>query len=418
MATTSIDVRAADTGGRTASRSLVRDGLLLLLLAIVFFYRGQVLPGLSVSPLAAVLGLALTLALLVPTALATGVTYAPPLAYAAFFLLGLVSIGVNGVLFPEQGAYSALFAVEWVLNLLLLYLGYVLVRYYRYDLDRILRFIIGASLIIIVAILSLATQLSTVRRIGALDADLPVAVNHAGHALVIVVLSCYYQLVRMRGDRRAGAGRRLVYAVMLAVASAGALLTGSKAALVSLGIAALLVLAVSLWRGTRDGFYVLAAVMVFVLALATLGEGKFGGLISRFQPDRFQFSMFARLDVMLYATSDIRLSDLLFGLPWRYQPINPGQGILYPHNIALSVLLHLGILPFLTFLYILASRVGRLVWQVFTNPDWTRPFVLTTVVLTTIIYSFTSGRLTRIMTIFFVLGMAEAYLRQWRISQY
>jgi hypothetical protein len=389
---------------------------LFVLIALVFFYRGTVLGGLSISLLIPIVAIVTAGTLLLPPLWQTGRFPALPAAFAVLFVAWLASVLISAALHPHEAAMTYHFGIELLLNGLIFYVGLTLARGVN-AIDRVFTFIVAASVPLGVAMLMLARQIAAVRRIGAADAHLGAAVDHLGHAFAIVALACVFKLLRGR-DRPMSLPVRggLIAALVLSISAV--LLSGSKAALAGILVFFFSLGVVGLLRERR--FIVSLAV-----GLAGLGgliayvflqsDGKFAPLASRFTPDNFMAAVSDRITAMRSAGRGVVPGDLILGMPWRYEPLNPDSPIRYPHNMLWSMWLHTGFVAFVGFGYILLSRLWRLASRaVGAQHGWFMPLVLLFMFLITILYGFTSGRLTRIMTIFFVLGLIDGYLASVR----
>jgi len=134
-----------------------------------------------------------------------------------------------------------------------------------------------------------------------------------------------------------------------------------------------------------------------------------------FLVDSLSLAAESRLEVMYSNMLEVEYINFFTGQPWRYGPIDPNNGIMYPHNIVLSIFLHMGIIFAVSFSYYTFSvffnifRIGRF--------DISKVYLLS-IFTVTILYSSTSGRLTRILVIFYILGIVQSYIsgkkKLWR----
>jgi O-antigen ligase len=391
---------------------------LFVLIGLVFFYRGTVFTGLSISIVIPVMAIISAATVLLPSVYRTGRFPAIAPAPAGLFMAWLGTVLITAALHPSEAITIYRFGTELLLNVLLFYLALTLARSAQAT-DHVFTLIIVASVPLGVAMLLLARQIEFVRRIGAADAHLGAAVDHLGHAFAIAVIACVYKLLRRR-DVPVGITGRVALLGALVLATAGVLLSGSKAALAAVLVFVCGLALVGVLRQRR--FVVRLAVGMAALgALVGLAymtsEGKFVPLGSRFAPQSFIGGVGERLSAMRSAGRGVGPGDLILGMPWRYEPLNPDWPIRYPHNVLWSMWLHTGVVSFVIFGYILASRFWQLLARAFTaKRGWFMPFILTAMLVTTVLYGSTSGRLTRIMTIFFVLGLADGYLMRLRRS--
>lgn len=398
-----------------------REWLALLpLVALVFFYRGSLFKGFSISlaiPAATLLAAAV---LFVPQIGRRGGVAPLPVAPAGLFLAWAASILVALATHPAQAGTTLRFGGELLLNGLLFYVGLAIARRGHRSMDQVLTLVVVASLPLALAMLALVQQMAVVRRVGAGEASLGVAVDHLGHAVAIAAIACTYKLMRQR-DRPLTPALRVLLAGCVIVTVLAVILSGSKAALAALGFFAVGLALVGLHRHRR---YVLHLGLGLVALIVLLGvalvatEGRFAPLASRFAPENFMAGVGERVEAMRSAAEGVGPADLLFGMPWRYEPLTTERPIRYPHNLLWSIWLHTGALPFLLFGYILLSRLGVLAgWAFGAREGWFRSVVLASMLLATVLYGFTSGRLTRIMTIFLVLGLVDGFIDQVRAAQ-
>lgn len=385
--------------------------LFFLLVLTTFFYRGPLVGSIAGSSLIPVAAVALGAFLLVPPLWERGTFTLVPPAATAFALAVLVNVLANATLHPSHSGVIVRFGLEMVLNLLMYYVAVAYMTSQQQPMTGMCRALILAAAPMIVAISVLASALASIRRVGGSEM-IGTAVNHLAHALVVAVVAAHYLTMRVG----AGRGTRIFAGLMLIFSVLGVILTGSRASM-----AALLLFTVALVgiasRRLRVSLvaWVGAAGVALVFGVIAAGE-RVGPLVRRFSLDVIRDAVLLRVDVMLNAFNDLRVLDLLLGVPWRYQPLAPLDPVVYPHNFGLSMLLHVGLLPFAFLTHLILSRLWRLTRAALTDVEWREPFALASILAVTVLYASTSGRLTRILTVFFALGVADGWLFHRRLA--
>lgn len=276
----------------------------------------------------------------------------------------------------------------------------------RRALERTYRAFVGISGVasLVLFLYPLTTGARTVRRIGGYD--IPGAVNNIAQMVGVGIVVAFVGLV-VADDWR----EKRLELLSLPALSAGLLVTGSRAAVIGVLLALSLLVLIDERARTKRVAALGVVSLLGIVSLLTLYQ-YVGGY--RFGLDFLIRTMFKRFAI--YATaieqSGTTVLDLLFGGGmYRYSELAPAgvTHIIYPHNYVLSLLVHIGAPAALLFvagtmvnlrgLFVLSlKRAGRLDYLVLCTG-------LSLVVV--LLYAMTSGRLTRVFTVWIFLGISE-----------
>jgi len=303
------------------------------------------------------------------------------------------------------------FLLEIILNGLIFYTVFLVVAQGLFRVETLLEVIRAVTIILSIPIYYLAFSLESVRRIGAADAYLPMAVNHMGHALAVgCMISIYFIIRSYRNNSFLSCIKNIFISIILLVAT---VLTGSKAAVLSMLIYLFLCFSVGNRFYVRTTFFYV--VIFFLSAMVPDSEiGKYSSLKQRFELERFAIGAEQRKVTYMNALESVSDESIILGESWRYEPINTKEPIPYPHNFFLSILLHTGILPFIFFTLFIGSRLIFYFYKMYKSKEKETWILFNSMMYLMLIYVLTSGRITRVMTIFVVLGIIEGYLRRNR----
>ena len=398
---------------------------LISAIALIFFLRGNIFESTTLIPSVSILIPVVVIALAAAAFSYIRLCGGPVLVrvspiYVLLLAVILINIFSNVIFYPQHFALSMRFLLEISLNFLIFYLFYLILTRVL-DLRRLYLYIAATSLLMIIPVSVIAYNLSSVRRIGAHDtgATLPIAVNHLGHSFAIsCIISGYAVLVNK--DRR-NHRKVALWSIMFLVALVSTVLTGSKAAVLSVGAFFFLEALVRFRRHAAMIFVGTGSALIVALLTVIMSvdePGKYTNLIDRFTWEAMLRGVSQRMDSFALALEGVRAKDLLLGVPWRYEPINDVQPVSYPHNIVLSFLIHTGLVPALLFLYLICARVYLLFVAIFTSTLSRFGTTTLSIFVAALTYSFTSGRLTRIMTIFVILAIVEYTIRLVRRSRF
>lgn len=320
-----------------------------------------------------------------------------------FFYISLMNIFLNIYFYPENIYQISLMFLEVLLNYLVFILAYNL--YYQYGLINISKLHFFSSVVFAFPILILSFSLTKVRRIGAggdFEASLPVAVNHIGHSLGLCVIFGFFYLILSK--KSIVSIKFKIYCMCMGLVFIAMVLTGSKAAF--LGFILFVFVIFNQFFNIRNMLSI-SIVLVFVILFVDLT--KYHNLFDRFLFESFIRGITQRIDSLYVAFSSLKGDLSFFGYPWRYQLINPENPIVYPHNFYISILLHLGVLPLIIF----GIYTIKIFFILIMNPFIKNRFeskILLSMFFMVLIYVLTSGRLTRVMTIFWIFGFIDAYI--------
>lgn len=368
----------------------------------------------------------------------------PPKSYFLLFLSILLSFFINFFITGKHEQESLIrFLLEIILNFLVIYIGYYSVRQIT-SIEKIFTTIQISSLISIWAVWSITSKVEKVRRIGVnpdTETGLSVAVAQLGHALAIVaIISTFriliYWFMRSKQNHNHNKILLILNIVMVFLSAIGMFLTGSKGSLVGFLTYPMLLIVLNISRKKiwqyllfYSGLTIFTLLVLIPFLDFNIIEGKYGSLLRRYTLEGFTNGIESRLDVFQATFDSIgNMNYLIFGKMWGYQPISNdlSNHIIYPHNIFLSILLHLGILPLISFAFI----IFRIIYEFFLNQyklnklknnknltakdqlityNWLVYVTIFAIFLVAFIHVLKGGRLTRVITIFFILGLLEGY---------
>ncbi|MEX2411113.1 MAG: hypothetical protein WD607_07020, partial [Candidatus Paceibacterota bacterium] len=332
------------------------------------------------------------------------------------FLL-MLYLSINYLFKINELSVLLRFTFEVIGNLGCVLIGYWFVK--RYDLNYFTKILLWASLFIIILIINIFTELESIRRIGTggANTNLAVAVNHIGHALAFTVICGLYQIKRMLSERKYFKSIILsVYTFLLVFVT---FLTGSRAAI--LGLLLSFIFGLIYLRAGRIKFIkkftvinIIGITFLSLLSMIALFGERIGSLLRRFEFDMILIGAQNRIDVFFVAIESASDWALFFGNPWAYQPLQSVNPIVYPHNWFLTIALHLGIFFSIIFLMYLVL----IIYTVFKSRiiDKVDKWMLLSCLMIVMVYVLTSGRLTRVITIFVLLGVCWGAASTFRSS--
>lgn len=381
--------------------------ILAAILSVVFFYRGNEFTSFSLTLVVPLGVIVCVYIILILKSVINLRVYTGGGIYILFFLLIIVNSLLEGVF--GGGKRSLEFIIEIILNWSLLIVFLSFLRGGVITSTHVIKIIILCSLPLSLHIIYKSTTLEAVRRIGS-DVETLAAVNHAGHSLAIsAIFATYIFIVKIYNNK--SLFNSSIYLTVIFINTFALILTMSRGSIVGFLIGeSILLMWVLRWaeRSTRWAIFLTIVTASGGLLYWVLSSARYGGLASRLAYESLSRGLESRMTVAFSALSSLDSISLLIGQPSRYSPVNDVNPILYPHNVMISILVHCGILPLLLFVWISVSRFVRLykkikgkVWEKMENLS------ILASVMPVITYSFTSGRLTRIMTIFVIISLIE-----------
>lgn len=314
-----------------------------------------------------------------------------------FIIFIILSVAGNIIIFGRV-SISIAFVAEVFLNILVLIIVYLGLKYI--NISDIFKYLFFAGLFFSFYIFYIGIfELDSIRRIG--NTELPIGVNHLGHSLsasFVIGISMYYYKSR---DTKLIIGSGII--------AAGMFLTGSRSAILGSVICIFLLLLIENWEDISDliTMAVVISTVGFLLPIF-LFEFSTGGGTQRISFTAVLSSLANRVDRYIIAFEVILTSgsNFLFGISLEnYAPVAPGAiQVVDPHNIWISFMLYSGVPVALSFtilyIYVLRDAFSMAINQ----RDGDAVMILLLLVVTSI-YSIFSGRLTRIFTIWFAMGM-------------
>jgi len=379
--------------------------LLLIILVNVAYFRGfEISAGITSSYLV-VLWTGLVALLLVLYAVRTS---SLPLVRRWWLWVGMfgwctLSFGVNALTRP-----APTLAIQFIAELSL---SFLLAAAYALLLDeallkRFYRWFIGvaAAASLFLTVWPVFAGFEHVRRVGGYR--ISGAVNNissmigVGVVLVVAILICAEEPKTKRFELG-----------VLPILLAGLLLTGSRAAMI--GIVASLILAAFI---SDFEFSSLISIVGggFAVVLVVLSELYDLSGLYRFRGSEILGAVNTRLSVYVKAIrhSGTEPFDLLFGGGmYRYRELSgpPFDTIPYPHNTVVSLLVHVG-LPVAILFSLIWILNARDLFSLSLRSREELDFVVVGTLLSLIVlsmYAFTSGRVTRVFSVWMFLGIAE-----------
>ena len=343
-----------------------------------------------------------------------------PIYYLLVFFI-LLSLFWN-ILFisPEK---TLRFTVELLFCIGLVFIIYLYIR----DLNavsivyRIIMVIGGiTALYTLIVFLPLQEQVSRIYRVSQSAAYLRIGgQNHAAHALAIAAM---ISLVAFYCDRKKVS--KIFDLIILALLLPTVFLTGSRDA--SLGLAVSISIFLLLIPKIRILKIAIIVLCLLILPLAYLGIHRISSNLNRYDLDFMASSIESRQHLISNATEQSLKSagTILFGAGmYRYNAfgeIDYSTTTLYPHNVFISMLVFVGLpamLLFLTRYFVLFKKLGHLILAVRDNTDISSKFVINCTFFSLVIasmYALSNGRLTRTLTIWIIMGLAERVIDTYK----
>jgi len=296
------------------------------------------------------------------------------------------------------------FMAELLLNVFLLVCVVYLLD--RDLLAKLYRAFVGISGIagLFLTLYPMLAGFDRVRRVGGYQ--IPGAVNNISQMIAVAIVIAIAGLICADDWRE----KRLEL-VFLSFLFPALILTGSRSAIIGLVLSLGLL---SVFRGFLTIRTVILVVGGIVSAFGVLTYFYELTGIYRFGIDAISEAVSTRL--FLYSESirqaGFKVTDILFGGGmYRYGKIaGPEiQNIIYPHNYVVSLYVHVGLPAALIFGTILLKNGRTLFALVFRDEDSVNYVALSTLLamVVVIMYSFTSGRVTRTFPLWILLGISE-----------
>lgn len=253
----------------------------------------------------------------------------------------------------------------------------------------------------------IATGNTAIRRVGGYD--LPGAVNNISQMIGVAIIIAIVGILLVDHWRQS----RLEIA-SLPPLIVGLIITGSRAAILGVIVALVILILIDERAGVRT-LVILGAVSLAGIVLLVSLYDYIG--IYRFQFDFLIRSGLQRVDIYITAIeqSGTGVLELLFGGGmYRYSELAPPavSRIIYPHNYVITLLVHVG-LPASALFVVGIVRTIRELFAFWLNNDSKPDYLLIATPLALVVvlfYAMTSGRLTRVYTVWIFLGASELLL--------
>lgn len=377
----------------------------------VFFVRGKYYTEISVSMLIPLFSLVGLLYILFVGFVRNYSLYLGGKYIFSFFASSLLFVLIAGIFSSDKPYLNAKFGLEMILNWTIYFIVLNAVLWGVVSERKFLFVILLSSLILSYQTLLTAASLPSISRIGSYVAA-PSAANHAGHSLAVALLICFGFIILCLLDKKIFKLWALIIPVT-GITISSMLLTGSRAAVLGASSGILVMMWLSLkgrWRMNYLEYY--TPLVLLVSMLLYVYNTEVINILGRMTIDKFLESANKRFFLFKNALSELNASSFLFGASERYGEYDTPNKIIYPHNILVSTLVHLGAIPLILLIVDSAKRIFEGVSAINNSIGKRRMYgiIIFSTLFPIFTYSLTSGRMTRIMTIFFVFGLFDAFL--------
>jgi hypothetical protein len=387
------------------ARTSLRVLLLVIILVNVSYVRGFSLPGGLTTTYLIILWLLAGLAIIVVRLVDTGTIVVTSRWWLWIGLITWIFVSfLYNIFVRPDPAVAILFVAELGLNVLLFVSVVFLLD--RDAMVSVYRGFVGVSAVsaALLAAFPFFVGFERVRRVGGYR--FPGAVNNISQMIAVAMLFAIAGLVCADNWRE----KRLELAALPAL-SAALFLTGSRAAILGLLAALVLLSVVHDYKMIRIWLVVAGAFLVGFIVLSQVYN--LVGLY-RFNIDSLKIAIDNRLFNYTEAIHDagFSLANILFGGGmYRYSPLanTDVATIIYPHNYVISFYVHVGLPAAILFTIILLKNGQSLLYWTLFDDEMLDYVILSTLLalIVVVMYSFTSGRLTRTFPIWIVLGASE-----------
>jgi hypothetical protein len=317
------------------------------------------------------------------------------LLWAAVFL----NTFLNGIL--SSGSYQdavVLFA-EFSLNMLVFVVVFTTLRRGMVSVQGHLAIMQWCGALATLWVLSRLLQMDFVRRV-VVDGT---AVNHIAHSLAMMVMIA---IIRLTG-KEGGNARPTHLAINLSLVLSGfssLFVTGTRSAM--LGLSAAFVLC--FWNrnfGIKSLFFSMILLASFYMLLSNHGE-RFDMLKDRYSGDLLEVGADSRFELWAEALAEMYPEQVLIGNPNSSELVSENNW--NPHNLWISLVRYYGILPLICFIWLLCAAIRRILAQAegCSRILPAEAFAVLVCLVISLVYSTLSGSVTRIITPFYLLGLA------------
>lgn len=385
---------------------------LFCLLVFTFYFRGFPIPGISQF------GIEVTSSHLIPVLILLSTAYVGGsilllkfiefpkqtlILLSLLLFLPLMTIFYNVIVLGNH-LVSLLFLIEYILNIGLFWVSFELAK--RVDTRRLLlSFVVVGVVYSILLLIWLAIGFESIRRLGTGQVDLPISVNHLGHALAVGII---ISLVEIACNRT----WRIPFGMAVPVLFATLVLTGSRSSLLGLSFALVIFFLFSTVRGFM---LVVSAIIAGLGTLYLLAQTRFEVSAAAWERLLSTDVILADLAYRVGRVADalhLAVSDpayLVFGIGFdEYQVLGTDELIPDPHNLWMDFVLYLGVPTAIVFTALfLTVSIGLIkLTYLSTREQRTESLMLLLGLIVVSSYVFFSGRMTRIFTIWIMLGLA------------
>jgi len=392
----------------------------LILLAIIsintFYLRGYDLPIpylSSASYLIPILNVICFIYLVIVFSKSSKLIFPKQETILVSLLIFFVSVSIlYNLLMISGGSSSVQFSVEIYMNIYLFVSSFILARYVK--TQHILNVILITGVFFSFVILYIGFfEVEEIRRVG--NTELPIGVNHLSHALVV---SFTIGLCRLYFQSK----NRVLTSSIIAVIFVATFLTGSRSGFLALVVVMAFFMTLYRWDFVRNGLVILVVGVTPIIGITlSVFDFTIDGGLGRVNRDRLASSLLQRIeryvDVIKIIFSD--LTNMLVGAGMNnYTVVSSDVIIQSPHNIWLSFALFFGVPASLAFFLLHLSILANGIKTVLSGTgmkETTIALVLCLIVVS--IYAFFSGRITRIFTIWVIMGLLSEHIYDVRISK-
>jgi len=314
------------------------------------------------------------------------------LLWAAVFL----NMFLNGILSSGSCQDAVVLFAEFSLNMLVFVVVFTTVRSGMVSVQGHLAILQWCGALAALWVVSRLLQMDFVRRV-VVDGT---AVNHIAHSLAMMVMIGIIRLTGKEG-RRSRPTHLAVNLSLVLAGSAALFVTGTRSAM--LGLAAAFVLC--FWN-RRFGIKFLFLSLILLVSFHMLLGERFDLLKDRYSGDLLEVGAASRYQLWSEALAEMDLEQVLIGNPNSSELISENNW--NPHNLWISLVRYYGILPLICFIWLLCTAIRRILSQA-EGCSWILPaeaFAVLVCLVISFVYSSLSGSVTRIITPFYLLGLA------------
>ncbi len=376
-----------------------------LFTGVVFFFRGKLYAEMdsSVTQSVPILLVALYVLLAFRPGLLRRHLWHIPKSVLMLWVVSVAATLFANLADPTQSKDSTQVCLEFTLSILVYIQTFIVARSGLISLPSLLNMLQLLGTIASIWIIQSAAGLMNVRRVY-VDGT---SVNHIGHALAIFTAISLGRLIQSRGTTKNNSSVA-IHGVLSMLGLVAVSLTGTRSAALGLCVA----LALLVWNRAIKirSFLLLLVAGMGIFLFFDNQERNFQSLRDRFTFDTISIGISARTELWESSFADTDFEHLMIGRP--SFSLHKSDNYDNPHNIFISMLRSFGIAAFLLFTFTIAHTLMQFPFlsgkrRVALSLDFV---LLASSLCITIVYASVSGRLTRIITIFYLLGFTTGIM--------